>query len=179
MLDVIRNRRSVRKYETRAIEEEKLQEILEAARLAPSGNNTQPWHFVLVRSEDMRRKLAAASHEQMWMADAPVHIVCVGDIRVRVGTDVRVDLTETNPMPEFKKLIRDTSIAIEHLVLEAENQGLSTCWIAWFDPREIAAMLGIPDDKYVQAIIPVGYGAEAPKPRPRKPMSAIIHEERW
>lgn len=179
MLEVIRNRRSVRKFETRPIEEEKLQEILEAARLAPSGNNSQPWHFILVRSEAMRRQLAEASHQQLWMADAPVHIVCVADIRSRIKTGEPIRLTDDSPLLEFKKLIRDTSIAIEHLVLEAENQGLATCWIAWFEPREIAELLGVPEDKYVQAIIPVGYGAEKPGPRPRKPLSEIIHEETW
>lgn len=179
MIEAIRNRRSIRKYSSRPVEDEKLMEILEAARLAPSGNNTQPWHFIVVKSPEMRHRLAEASHHQMWMADAPVHIVCVADIRCRIGGDGPVSLDDDSPLLEFKKLIRDTSIGIEHLVLEAANQGLGTCWIAWFEPKEIAQLLGVPSDKYVQAIIPVGYPDESPSARPRKPLSEFVHNERW
>lgn len=179
MIEAIRNRRSIRRFTSRPIEEDKLAEILEAARLAPSGNNTQPWHFIIVKSEEMRRKLAQSSHNQLWMAVAPVHIVCIADIRCRLKEDAAVSLDDDSPLLEFKKLIRDTSIAIEHLVLEAENQGLGSCWIAWFEPREIAALLGVPEDKYVQAIIPIGYADEAPSARPRKPLESFIHHEQW
>ncbi len=179
MLDVIKNRRSIRRFKDTPVEEEKLNEILEAARLAPSGNNTQPWHFIVVRSPEMRRALASASHNQMWMADAPIHIVCVADIRCRVKGVEPISLEDESPLLEFKKLIRDTSIGIQHLVLEAQNQGLGTCWIAWFEPREIAEMLGVPSDKYVQAIIPVGYADEHPQPRPRKPLNSFLHQEKW
>lgn len=179
MIEAIRNRRSIRKFSSRPIEEEKLNEILEAARLAPSGNNSQPWHFILVRSPEMRHRLAVASHNQLWMEAAPVHIVCVADIRCRIKEDVPVTLEDESPLLEFKKLIRDTSIAIEHLVLEAENQGLGSCWIAWFEPREISELLGVPSDKYVQAIIPVGYADEKPQARPRKPLASFLHAEKW
>lgn len=179
MLEVIKNRRSIRKFKDIPVEEEKLHEILEAARVAPSGNNTQPWNFIIVKSPEMRRRLAEVSHNQMWMANAPIHIVCVADIRCRVKGDDVISLDDESPLLEFKKLIRDTSIGIEHLVLEAENQGLGTCWIAWFEPREVAELLGVPVDKYVQAIIPVGYADERPQPRPRKPLESMIHQEKW
>lgn len=179
MINAIRNRRSIRKYQERPIEEEKLTEILEAARLAPSGNNTQPWHFIVVNSPEMRQRLADASHNQQWMVQAPIHIVCVADIRSRVGADAEINLEDDSPMLEFKKLIRDTSIAIEHLVLEAEEQGLGTCWVAWFSPREIGDLLGVPEDKYVQAIITLGYKGEDPQARPRKPLQEIVHLEQW
>lgn len=179
MIEAIKNRRSIRKFANRPVEEEKMNEILEAARLAPSGNNTQPWHFIVVKSPEMRHRLAVASHNQMWMEDAPIHIVCVADIRCRIGADTAVSLDDDSPLLEFKKLIRDTSVGIEHLVLEAVNQGLGTCWIAWFEPKEIAGMLGVPDDKYVQAIIPLGYPDEAPQARPRKPLHEIVHMEKW
>ncbi len=179
MIEAIVNRRSIRKFSSRPIEEEKLSEILEAARLAPSGNNSQPWHFILVRSPEMRHKLAVASHNQLWMEAAPIHIVCIADIRCRISEEIPVSLDDESPLLEFKKLIRDTSIAIEHLVLEATEQGLGTCWIAWFDPKEIAGLLSVPADKYVQAIIPLGYAEEAPKARPRKPLESIIHNEKW
>lgn len=179
MLEVIRNRRSIRRFKDIPVEDEKLKEILEAARMAPSGNNTQPWHFIVVKSPEMRRKLAAVSHNQLWMADAPIHIVCVADIRCRIKGSEPIVLDDDSPLLEFKKLIRDMSIGIEHLVLEAENQGLGTCWIAWFEPREIAALLGVPSDKYVQAIIPVGYADEHPQARPRNALESFVHHEVW
>lgn len=179
MIEAIRNRRSIRKFTNRPIEESKLTEILEAARLAPSGNNSQPWHFIMVKSPDMRHKLAVASHNQLWMETAPILIVCVADIRCRVKEDTAVSLDDDSPLLEFKKLIRDTSIGIEHMVLEASNQGLGTCWVAWFEPKEIAELLEVPADKYVQAIIPIGYPDEDPEPRPRKPLQSILHYENW
>ncbi len=179
MIEAIMNRRSIRKFSSRPVEDEKLTEILEAARLAPSGNNTQPWHFIVVKSLEMRRKLAETSHNQLWMADAPIHIVCIADIRCRIKEGEAVSLDDESPLLEFKKLIRDTSIGIEHLVLEATNQGLGTCWIAWFEPCEIAELLNVPADKYVQAIIPVGYADENPQARPRKPLESMLHYEKW
>ncbi len=179
MIEAIQNRRSIRKFSNRPIEDSKISEILEAARLAPSGNNTQPWHFIVVKAPEMRHKLAVASHDQMWMETAPVHIVCIADIRCRIPAEVPVSLDDDSPLLEFKKLIRDTSVGIEHLVLEAVNQGLGSCWIAWFEPMEIAGLLDVPADKYVQAIIPLGYPDENPQPRPRKSIQEFVHYEKW
>jgi nitroreductase len=179
MLNEIRTRRSIRKYTDQPVSAEMVTQLLESARLAPSGSNTQPWHFIVVRSEDTRRKLAEVSHKQDWMTTAPVHIVCVADIRVRIGGNEAVSVDESSSQFELKQIIRDTAIAAEHMVLEAESMGLSTCWVAWFDQKEIRPVLDIPSDKFVLCILTVGYPGEKPKARPRKQLETIVHYEKW
>lgn len=179
MLKQIETRRSIRKYSDKPVEDEKLMQLLEAARLAPSGDNTQPWRFIVVKSEENRQKLAEVSHKQKWMVTAPVFIVCVADIRCRINDSIEIEITEDSPQPEVKKIIRDTAIAVEHIVLEAENQGLSTCWIGWYTQQEIRPVLNIPSDKYVVCVLTVGYSAETPKPRPRKKLEEMVRYEKW
>jgi nitroreductase len=177
-LEQIENRRSVRKYQNTKIENEKLTAILESARLAPSGSNTQPWTFIIVTSDETKRQLAAADHQQAWMNTAPVFIVCVTDIRCRMP-NASLSLDENSPEFELKQCIRDTSIAISHLLLEAQQQGLGTCWTGWFEQKDVRPVLGIPKDKYVCGIITLGYADEAPSPRPRKALREIVRYEKW
>lgn len=179
MLEQIENRRSIRKYLDKKVEKEKLDQILESARLAPSGSNTQPWTFIIIESEETKEKLSFADHHQNWMIAAPIFIVCVADIRCRISSDTKVRLDENSSEPELKQIIRDTAIAMEHILLEAEYLGLATCWTAWFEQDAIRPILNIPDDKYVCGIITLGYGDEAPKQRPRKTMEDIIRYEKW
>lgn len=178
-MKLMETRRSIRKYQNRKVEKEKIVQILESARLAPSGSNTQPWTFIIVESEDTREKLSIADHHQKWMMTAPVFIVCVADIRCRISSDIQVRLDESSPEPELKQIIRDTAIAMEHILLEAENLGLATCWTAWFEQDAVRPILNIPDDKYVCGIITVGYGDEAPKHRSRKTIEEIVRYEKW
>ncbi len=175
----IENRRSVRKYQDRKVEKEKLEQILESARLAPSGSNTQPWTFIVVESKDSKEKLTTADHNQQWMMSAPLFIVCVADIRCRISDDIRVTLNENSSEPELKQIIRDTAIAIAHMLLEAEHLGLSTCWTGWYEQDDIRPILNIPEDKYVCGVITVGYGDESPGQRPRKPLEKIVRYEKW
>ncbi|NFA61151.1 nitroreductase family protein [Clostridium sporogenes] len=179
MFEEIRSRRSIRKYINKPVEDEKIDQLIESARIAPSGSNTQPWHFIVVKSDITREKLAKVSHNQGWMMDAPVFIVCVADICSRIKEDIELSLNENSPQPELKQIIRDTSIAIEHLVLSAEKLGLGTCWVAWFIQEEVRPILNIPSDKYVVSIITLGYPNESPKDRPRKKLQDIIHYEQW
>ncbi|MBB6217967.1 nitroreductase [Anaerosolibacter carboniphilus] len=179
MLKEISSRRSIRKYIDKPVEDEKIIEIIESARLAPSGSNTQPWHFIVVKSDLTRQKLAEVSNNQKWMISAPVYVVCVADIRSRTEADIAISLDENSPQNELKQIIRDTSIAIEHLILSAENCGLGTCWVAWFTQEKIRPILNIPSDKYVVGIITLGYSDESPKARPRKKLEQIIHYENW
>lgn len=179
MVKEIRTRRSIRKYIDKPVEDEKIFQLLESARLAPSGSNTQPWHFIIVKSESSRQKLAEVSHNQGWMLSAPVFIVCVADIRCRIEEDVDISLDENSSQAEVKQIIRDTAISIGHILLEAENLGWGTCWVAWFIQNEIRPILNIPADKYVVGIITLGYAKETPKARPRKKLEEIVHYENW
>lgn len=179
MIEQIKIRRSIRRYLDKPVEDDKIIQLLESARLAPSGDNTQPWHFIVVKSELIRHKLIEVSNNQKWMLTAPVLVVCVGDIRSRIIDNVEISLNENSPQQELKLIIRDTSIAIEHIVLEANNLGLGTCWVAWFTQEEIRPILNIPADKYVVCILTLGYANELPKARPRKKLEEIIHYESW
>ncbi len=179
MLKQIEERRSIRKYLNKKVEKEKLIQILESARLAPSGSNTQPWTFIIIESEDTKEKLSIADHNQKWMMTAPIFIVCAADIRCRISVDTKVRLDENSAEPELKQIIRDTAIAMEHILLEAEHLGLATCWTAWFEQAAIRPILNIPDDKYVCGIITLGYGDETPKQRPRKGMEEVVRYEKW
>jgi nitroreductase len=179
MQEIVASRRSIRKYTDEPVAEATVEALLESARLAPSGSNTQPWHFIVVRDPAVKKAVAAASHDQQWMLTAPVLIACVADVRARLPGDAPLEIDELSPQFEVKQIIRDTSIAIEHIVLEAESRGLGTCWIAWFVQREIRPILGIPADKFLVAILTVGRPAEEPRPRSRRPLEQIVHKDRW
>lgn len=175
----IEDRRSIRKYQSKKVEEEKLIQILESARLAPSGNNSQPWTFIVVESDETKRKLTDADHQQEWMMTAPLFIVCVADIRSRVSSEIKVRLDENSGDPELKRIIRDTAIAIGYILLEAENLGLAACWTGWYEQDSVRPILNIPEDKYVCGIISLGYGDETPAQRPRKALEEIVRYEQW
>jgi len=178
LIPAIASRVSVRKFKDQPVSEELISTMLEAARQAPSGRNTQPWRFIVIQSSDLREKLTMASNNQKWMMQAPVFIACVADLEARLGkTDCYID--ETCPRPETKLIIRDTAIAVEHLVLQAESLGLSTCWVADFAQSDIRPLLGIPNDKYLQAVVVVGYAAHKKPTRTRKPLGEIVYQEYW
>ncbi|HEY8908863.1 MAG TPA: nitroreductase family protein [Desulfosporosinus sp.] len=179
MIKEIKMCRSIRKYIDKPVEDEKIVQLLESAILAPSGSNTQPWRFIVVKSELTRQRLAEVSHNQKWMLSAPVFIVCVADIRCRIKENVDVSLNENSSQEELKQIIRDTSISIGHILLEADNLGLGTCCVAWFIQEEIRPILNIPADKYVVGIITLGYANEIPKERPQKTLKELIHYENW
>lgn len=178
MIKAIQERRSIRKYKNIQVEKEKIREILESGRLAPSGNNTQPWHFIIIKDDQMKEKVAYACHNQKWMLQAPIFIACVADIRCRINED-NISINEKSSENEVKQIIRDTSLAIENILLQATEVGLGTCCIAWFTEDEIRNVLNVPKDKYVVSIITVGYPDEQPKMRPRKSINDIVHYDKW
>lgn len=179
MIKEIEMRRSIRKYKDKPVEEKKIMQILESARLAPSGNNTQPWHYIIVKSDEIMQNVMEASHNQKWMMTASVFIVCIADIRCRIKENREVYIDDNSPEDEVKRIIRDTSISVGYMLLEANNVGLGVCWVAEFTQEEIRPVLNIPSDKYVVGVITVGYPDEQPNPRPRKKIEDIIHNERW
>lgn len=172
-------RRSIRKYLNKPVEDTKIMQLIESARLAPSGSNTQPWRFIIVKSPWMKQKLAEVADDQKWMLSAPVFIVCVADSSSRMQTDAKLKLDENSSQEAVKQIIRDTSIAIEHMILEATSLGLGTCWVSSFTQNQIRPILSIPPDKYVVAIVTIGYADEKPAARPRKKIEEIIRYEHW
>jgi len=179
MIEAIKHRRSVRKFQAKPIEDEKLNEILEAARLAPSGNNKQPWFFIVIKNELSKQEVAVATNNQSWIASAPVVIVAVADMCARSQDYAGLFVDEETSSFDVKRIIRDTTIAVTHILLEVDNQGLGACWCGAFTQEGIRPVLGIPEDKFVVAVIPVGYAAEELKAKPRKALEEIIKYERW
>ncbi len=178
-MEIMAKRRSIRKYKDIPVDEPLLFKMIESASLAPSGSNTQPWHFIIVNDSEVKNRVVRVSHKQKWMLSAPVFIVCVADIQSRIEDTEGICLDEETSLFELKQIIRDTSIAAQHIVLEAEELGLGTCWVAWYSQKEIRKVLNIPQDKYVVGIITAGYADESPKPRPRKDYMGLIHRNQW
>jgi nitroreductase len=178
-MEEIGKRRSIRKYKDKKIEDEKIAALIESARLAPSGSNTQPWQFILIDDKTVINTVAAEAHNQQWIRSAPLLIACVADIETRINDGSNMNLLEDTPVFELKQIIRDTAIAAEHIVLEAVHQGLGTCWVCWFTENGMRPILGIPEDKFLVTILAVGYPDENPAPRPRKKTEEIIRRNRW
>ena len=164
VLEVISKRRSIRKYKPDPIPHQVLERVLEAARLAPSGNNLQPWKFIVVKNQVIRQKLAEASRRQYFMAEAPITIVACG--------------YPDNCYPRMGRYMKswpvDVAIALEHLILQAAEEGLGTCWIGAFEEEKVKRILSVPEEVKVLALTPLGCPAEEPPARRRKPLEEII-----
>lgn len=176
------SRRSIRKFKSTPVEEEKLMAVLEAARLAPSGNNSQPWRFLVITDEEVKKRIVEVDHNQQWMMDAPVFIVGMADLSARTGLAEAEPLLENNPSFELKRVIRDTAVAIEHILLECEAEGLGTCWTGWYEQapmHNVLDSLGVPNEFFILGVIAVGYADEEPKQRPRKAMNEIARFGKW
>jgi len=153
-IETILKRRSVRKYQPKPITDDHLHTILEAGRQAPSAANRQPWHFVVVREAEERKKVAEACSGQSWLAEAAVIIAGIGKPGVN---------EKWHPV--------DVAIAMENMILAATSLGYGTCWIGAFDQAQVKEALGVPEDMTVVALTPVGVPADSPNARPRMPMS--------
>lgn len=175
--EAIENRRSIRKYKPEPLEAGVVQELLEAARRAPSGNNSQPWRFIVVEDPEARKALSQVCHEQRWMAQAPVHIAVCADLAARPESVGPFD--EETPGMDAKRVIRDTAIAVDHLMLRATELGLGTCWIGWYTQEAIKPLLGVPEQAFVLGVIVVGRPDEDPRPRPRKQLTELAFRGKW
>ena len=162
VFDAIRTRRSIRKYKPEPIPDEKLTSILEAARLAPSAGNRQPWRFVVVQNKGLKKALAEAANNQTFLNDASAIIVAIGD-----------------PEVSARWYERDPMIALEHIVLAATAMGYGACWIGAFDEDAIKHLLKIPANVKIIALLPIGIPDEKPAPRPRKEFAEIFFKEEW
>ena len=166
VIESIRKRYSCRAYQDKGVEQEKLDEIFEAARLAPSAKNFQDWRFVVVTDKATRHQLAKAASNQMFLENAGVVIVACSnmDYVMRCGQAI-------GPI--------DVAIALEHIALQAAQLELATCWIGSFYPEKVRAILGIPADIAVIELMAVGYPADEPKQPKRQPIEEILCYEKW
>jgi len=160
--EAIKTRRSVRSYKPDPVPEESLERILEAARLAPSGNNAQAWKFVVVKDEERRKKLVEAAAGQSFVGEAPVVIAAVSlDPEHIMGCEV----------PAYAV---DLAIAVDHMTLAAVEEGLSTCWIGAFSQSKVKQILDIPEECKVVVLLPLGFAKDEPEPKIRKNIEEIV-----
>lgn len=164
LLEAMKSRRSVRKYQPTPVPEEILKEVLSAARMAPSGANAQAWKFIIVTDEELKRRLVQACNGQKFIAEAPVVIVGCGFPDDAYGTIGGY----------MNGYVMDVTIAMDHLILAAASAGLGTCWIGEFKEEKVVEILGIPPDVKVVALTPLGYPDEAPQKRSRKDMAELV-----
>lgn len=176
---LVKIRKSVRKFEERPVEKEKIEKILECARLAPSWANGQSWEFVVIKEEKKKKQLAkAAGILNHWISRAPVIIVACADPS-RSGV--------CNGMEYF---LVDVGIALEHAVLAATALGLGACWVGYFNEEEVKKILQIPEKIRVVALCPIGYPAQklslqerlirfVARSKKRKPLSEMVHYDTW
>jgi len=169
--ELIKERRSIRAFSDRPIPDEDVEVLVEAACWAPSAGNRQPWEFVVVRDGENKRRLVEAAHGQSFIAEAPVvFVVCAdpGRSAARYG----------RRGAEFYCL-QDTAAAVQNLLLTATANGIGACWVGAFDEEKAAETVAAPEGVRPVAIIPVGYPAESPPPRPRRSLSEITHREKF
>ncbi len=165
LLELAKKRYSVRAYKSTPVEDEKLKEILEAARMAPTGSNQQAFQLIVVhtkgREEELRR-----IYDKDWFVQAPI-IICA--------------CATTSPGQSYDegRSYRNVAIVMDHLILAATNLGLGTCWIGAFDPKAARDILGLPEEVKPIVFATVGYSDDEPRPKVRKSIDELIRYEHW
>ena len=163
ILEVIKSRRSIRKYKPDPVSEEEIGNILEAARWAPSAGNSQPWKFMVLRSKEVRKKLADAIPTGKFISSAPLGIAVIVNPKA-----------STHP-------VEDGAAATQNMLLEAHSLGLGACWIgAYGTANEEAAkkILNIPEEERILSIIAIGHPAESPE-KSRRSIEEIAFTDRY
>lgn len=166
-LEIARQRYSVRKYQDRTVEKEKILQILEAARIAPSAVNFQPWHFIVLTDKSVIKKVAG-TYSREWLQQAPVIIVACGDHQKSWKRKDGKDHCDI-----------DLAIAIDHMTLAAADLGLGTCWVCAFDAARCHEILELPDHLEVVALLPMGYPAAAREGINRKSLTEIVSWDKY
>ncbi len=188
---VIQTRRSIRNFKPDQVPDKAISDILEAARIAPSGGNIQPWRFVVIRSQEIKDKLKVTTRWRFALK-APVIIACCSDLSAADGRqdrlvelsqagvfdNVEMDGEYTAPERNQEQLLAyfgmNVGIAITHMMLKAVDLGLGTCWIGGFDPVKAKEVLALDDNLHVVALLPIGYPVRIPAQRPRVLLEDLI-----
>ncbi len=171
LYEALEGRRSIRKYTADPVPNEALQKMLNAARIAPSWSNKQCWHFIVVREQSRKEKLAeslpAENPCKKAVAAAPVVIVLCADPRASGHQDGK------------DYYLLDAGLAMQQFMLAAYAEGFGTCWVAWFDESKARTACSIPEPHRAVALTPLGFPARRPSPRPRKELEEIVFGEEW
>ncbi|MFC2045962.1 nitroreductase family protein [Chloroflexota bacterium] len=165
--EIIKSRYSVRAYKPDPVDEHVLNQVLEAARWAPTANNRQPLQLIVIRTKGREAELRRVC-DRPWFVQAPLIISACG---IETQSWTRMD---GKPYTEV-----DAAIVMDHLILAATEAGLGTCWIAAFDPVAAREVLGLPDGVEPILFALLGYPADQPRPKERKALSDLVRYERW
>lgn len=168
--DLIQARHSIRQYLDQPVEEEKLQCILQAANAAPSAGNRQAYEIYLVRREDLRRRLVEAAWNQEFIFQAPLLLVFC--------TNPQRNADRYGERGEMLYSLQDATIACTFAMLAATEQGLGTVWVGAFDEERVRQILDLLAGQRPIILLPVGYPAFKPRPRPRRELADLVHEVR-
>lgn len=167
VLDVVKNRASIRRYGDRLIPGHALHSILEAARLAQSAANRQPWQFIVTTNTATKARLAEAAENQEFVGEAATVIICLADPR------------ESAKVGPFEGFLIDLAIAIENMALTAWDLGIGSCWIGAFDEEKVRKLLDVPDNLRVVSLLTLGYSDVEPGEKHRKSLDEIVHYEKY
>lgn len=177
--DLIKIRQSVRSYSDKAVEKEKIEKCLEAARLAPSASNSQPWKYIVVDDKELKNKVAKTTFDKLvrfnkFAVQAPVIIVIVLE-KPKIITQIGGEIKKR----EFPLI--DIGISAEHFCLQAAELGLGTCMIGWFDQKRIQELLNIPKKKTIGLLITLGYAPDdyALRKKIRKAKSKVVEYNKY
>ena len=173
--ELVGKRRSVRRFKKEKVKRELIERCVEAARLAPSAENLQPWRFLVFDEPTAKGQLARIAFSGVyrvtrWAAEAPVLVVVLAERRIATQLGSLIQGSQW--------WLLDVGIAGEHFVLQATEFGLGTCWIGWFNARGVRRFLRLPRKFSVCYMLAVGWPAESPSARPRKPLNSILHFNR-
>lgn len=166
-LELAKKRYSVRAYKPDQVEDGKLQRVLEAACLAPTPTNNQPFQLIVIHTEGNQDKLLEI-YNRPWFVQAPLVICCVGlqkEAWIRKDGRNYLDVAVT--------------IVFDHLIMAATDLGLGTCWVGQFEKEPARKFLGVPKDVEPILFTPLGYPADEPKEKKRKPVSELVRYEKW
>ncbi len=167
-LELVKNRYSARAYKPDPVEDEKLEQVLEAARLAPTAANRQPFQIIVLHTEGRQDELSDF-YAAKWFTQAPL-ILCACAMPDKGWTHAASGKNYTDV---------DVAIVIDHITLAATSLGLGTCWIAAFNPAAVRKVLGLPDDVEPLILLPLGYPTDQPRAKKRKALSELVRYERW
>jgi len=171
VLEAIATRRSIRKYLDVPVEWDKIGQVMEAGRLAPSAGNVQEWRFVVVTKPELRKKIAESALGQHWVETAPVQIIVFALIdKIKIHYGMRGERLYS---------IQDCATCATYMMLAAHDLGLGTCWIGAFDENKVQQVLKMPENCRPQLILTVGYADEKPPMPPRYPIDALVFLERY
>jgi len=165
---LIAARYSVRAYRSDLVEDEKLQAVLEAARLAPTAANRQPFQLIVMHTAQRESEIGKI-YRRSWFVQAPV-VICICAISSQAWT---------RESDRFNACLIDAAIVVDHLILAATNLGLGTCWIAAFYVEAARSVLQLPDEVEPVIFTPLGYPADQPSPKISTPLIELVHYEHW